>query len=337
MSFYLTYDKENLYTAPKVYRHEGDDGRGRRNRLAEQSRFAYELNKAFNESSLPIEDVVTELNNRGYPMPLRTFNYWLQGYFLPRSESAFQLVATLESVLGVTDNCLANALLRDLASGSSFIPGDSEQSRLVGSAASANMDARFPTGNSVIDWEANLIQKAVRDEIWINADRTHFRHKSRALALVPAVPNPTFVFQIHYGHGERLGSDDAFYDLSGMKLRTLERFEDSDGTTVVSAQFALPDTAVPGDLHSLSYSSDYFTDEPINTVGRRFLPYALDFYSCKVTFDGGIPNGIQYKIFELIGDEEIEISHDIPLIREGNTLSISTRNVGNRIGAFYLA
>ncbi|MBR5951614.1 MAG: hypothetical protein IKZ87_09335 [Actinomycetaceae bacterium] len=302
--------------------------------MPEGSHFAHELTKFFNDSSLTVDHVVRELNDCGFPVPLHTFNYWLQGYFLPRSESAFQLVAVLEGICSITDNRLANALLVDLSSGSSFVPGASEQSGTVGFAMSQEMDARFPTGSSVIDWEANLIQKAVHDEIWVSADYKYIRHRVGVLARVPAVPNPTFVFQVRYGEGERLGSDEAFYDLSGIKLRTLESFDDGD-MTVVSAQFSLPDTVVPGDLHSLSYSCDYVTDEPIDIVGQRFLPWALDFYSCKVTFEGGIPDGIRYATFEVIGDEEIEIPSDIPLTRKDNTVSISIRNNGNHMGAFY--
>lgn len=301
----------------------------------ERSRFTSELNAVLETVSMSAEDIVDELNKCGFPLPLHTFNYWLQGYFLPRSSSAFQLVAILESVCGVTNNRLADALLHDLSSGASFVPGDSAQSGLVGSAVPEVMEKRFSGGDSAIDWEANLIQKAVRDEIVVSADHKYLRHKTTVLARVPAVPNPTFVFQIRYAPGEMPGSGGNFYDLSGITLRTVENFEDNDGVTVCSAQFALPDDVVPGDLHSLSYSCDYATEESAEKIGERFLPWILDFYSCKVIFEGEVPDDIRYITFEIIGDEQREIPCDIPLIRNANTVSISTRNVGNRIGAFY--
>jgi hypothetical protein len=74
------------------------------------------LNRILDSTSFSSEVIVSELNRQGFPLPLRTFNYWLQGYFLPRSESAFQLVAILENICGVTDNRLSDALLEDLSS-----------------------------------------------------------------------------------------------------------------------------------------------------------------------------------------------------------------------------
>ena len=100
--------------------------------MARQSRFASELNALLKETSMSPEGVVRELTKLSFPVPLHTFNYWLRGYFLPRSESAFQIVAILENMFGVTDNRLSNALLQDLSSGASFVPGESVQSELLG-------------------------------------------------------------------------------------------------------------------------------------------------------------------------------------------------------------
>lgn len=223
--------------------------------MATNSRFAEELNAILEQTSMSAEDVVVELNKYGFPLPLYTFSYWLQGYFLPRSDSAFQLVGILENICGVTNNCLSDALLHDLSSSYSFVPGDSTQSDLVGSFPFEKVgNTGFSTAaDRAVDWEANVIQKAVRDEVYVNAERTYTRHKAIILARVPAVPNPTFVFQILYLKGEDPGSDRRFYDLSGMTLRKQEIFNEGD-MTVCAAQFALPDDVIPGDLHRLSYS-----------------------------------------------------------------------------------
>ena len=72
--------------------------------MAERSRFARELNAMLKETSLSAEDITVELTRQGFPLPLRTFSNWLQGYFLPRSDAAFRLVSALESICGVSDN-----------------------------------------------------------------------------------------------------------------------------------------------------------------------------------------------------------------------------------------
>ncbi|MBR6458717.1 MAG: hypothetical protein IKS49_00975 [Actinomycetaceae bacterium] len=300
----------------------------------ERSYFAQELNDILAGISMTPEDIVRELNKQGFPLPLHTFSYWLQGYFLPRSDSAFQLVGTLEGICGITDNRLSDALLHDLSSGASFVPGADASSELVGSVPS-DASTRFATvADRMIDWEANLIQRAVRDEIWISSDYKYTRHKATVLARVPAVPNPTFVFQLIYEPYETVGGDDYFYDLAGIELKKQELFDEGDGIRVCAAQFSLPDDVVPGDLHRLSYSWDESSQIPREKLSERFLPWSLDFYSSTITFEGGVPDDIRYVVFMPMGEQEVEIDSDIPLIREGNTVSISTKNFGNIIGSF---
>ncbi|MBR6458720.1 MAG: hypothetical protein IKS49_00990 [Actinomycetaceae bacterium] len=304
--------------------------------MAENSRFAEELNKILKETSMSPEEAVLEFKKHGLPVPLHTFNYWLQGYFLPRSESAFQLIAMLEGVYGITDSRFSDALLEDLSSGASFVPGeagdDDFQSALPPNIGH-KIDPYLDEAGKTIDWEANLIQKVVRDEVILNADRTYSRHTATILARIPAVPNPTFVFQLLYEPGARPGTESHFYNVTGMSLRKQEIYEQDD-MIICSTLFALPDDVVPGDLHTLSYSWDESSDKPRYKEAERYLPWILDFYSCKITFEGGIPEDIRYATFELYDDEEVEVPCDIPIVRSGNTVSMSAKNFGNLVGAF---
>lgn len=299
-----------------------------------RSHFARILNELLEQTSMSAEDVVSEINRHGFPLPLHTFNYWLQGYFLPRSGSAFQIIAILEDILGVSDNRLSDALLQDLSSGLSFVPGDSAGQEVVGGFPKTAEKTRFETvADRVIDWEANLIQKAVRDEIVLSADHCYIRYTATVLARVPSVPNPTFVFQLLYDEDDEVGGDNYFYNLSGLELKKQEIFDDS-GRAVCVAQFALPDGVVPGDLHKLSYSWDVVTQTPKERIGERFFPWSLDFYSSSITFEGGIPEDIRYATCQSVEGQDIEVLNDIPVIRNGNTVSISKKNFGNIIGYF---
>lgn len=303
--------------------------------MAEGSVFADELNRMLEVCSLSAEELVREVNRYGFPLPLRTFNYWLQGYFLPRSESAFQLVAILENICGVTDNRLSDALLEDLSSGASFVPGEFSQEEPTSDHSSKLLEGtRFSTtADSTVDWEANLIQKAVRDEVYLSADHTYARYRATVLARVPAAPNPTFFFQLLHEEGITKGGEEYFYDLSGIELKKQEISEEN-GMTVCAAQFALPDGVVPGDLYRFSYSWDEVSKKPMGRIGERLLPWTLDFYSCKVTFEGEISERTRYVTLEPSNDKEIEIPNDISVIRKANVLSMSMKNFGNVAGYF---
>ncbi|MBR6458725.1 MAG: hypothetical protein IKS49_01015 [Actinomycetaceae bacterium] len=280
------------------------------------------------------EEVVRELTMLSFPVPLHTFNYWLRGYFLPRSESAFQLVGILEHILGISDNRLSDALLEDLSSGSSFVPGEFVPSENIAMPPPPKrLEARrfSSTADESIDWEANIIQKVVRDELYLSADHKYLRYKVTILARVPSVPDPTFFFQILHEDGITTGREDYFYDISGMSLKKQDVFEEN-GMTICAAQFALPDDVIPGDLHKFSYAWDEKSEEPMVKIGERLLSWTLDFYSFAVTFEGGIPDGVRYVTREPVGDTEIEIPNNIPVMCEGNTLRVSTKNFGSIVG-----
>ncbi|MBR6458917.1 MAG: hypothetical protein IKS49_01995 [Actinomycetaceae bacterium] len=301
---------------------------------ADHSLFASKLNKCLAASSLSAEDVVLELNKYGFPVPQHTFSYWLQGYFLPRSEAAFQLVDVLESVLGVSDASLSDALLVDLSSGLSFVPGENVQTE---ASSFSVAHRRFSSvADDATDWEATVIQKVVRDEVVLSADWKTLTQEVTIFARVPTAPNPFFSFQLYYEDGcECPGREDVFYDLSGVTLKKCDVSKE-DGRTIYIAHFSLPDDVVPGDLYKFSYKWDEKHIVAPNILCNRFVPWSLDFYSCSVTFEGGIPRGIRYVTCENRGDEDVEVPNDIPLVRDGNTVSVSIKNFGNIIGYFEL-
>lgn len=297
-----------------------------------RSFFAHELNKILNNTSMSAEDVVSEINRHGFPLPLRTFNYWLQGYFLPRSENAFQLVSIIEVITEITDNRLSNALLQDLASGNSFVPGESVTAEHFVSPVSE--DTRFfTTIDASTDWESILIQKAIRDEAVVSADLKKVRYKSTVLARVPSAPNPTFVFQLIHEEGISNDGDDYLYDLVGIELKKQEIFEE-DGLTVCATHFTLPEGTAPGDLHNLSYSWAEKSVVPLEKVGGRVLPWTLDFYSATITFEGDIPDGIRYVTRDPIAKTSTETPNDIVLSYDRNTVSIVTKKFGNLLAYF---
>lgn len=298
----------------------------------ERSLFAKELNKRLVATSLSAEDVVRELNKYGFPVPQHTFSYWLQGYFLPRSEAAFQLVSVLENVLEVVDASLSDALLTDLSSGFSFVPGGNAEVEAL--SASEKHSLFSDDADDATDWEANAIHKVVRDEVVVSADRKAVTRTVTIFARVPSAPNPSVSFQVVFRDGRDWpGHEDVFYDVTGM---TLEKSDVSqkNGRTIYAARFSLPDNVAPGDLHKLSFKMDGCSRELIDVPCYRFLPWVLNLYSASVTFEGGIPENIRFVTCENRGGEDVEVPNEIPVMRRGNTVSVSIKNFGNIVGYF---
>ena len=171
--------------------------------------------------------------------------------------------------------------------------------------------------------------------MWVNAEYTSVRHTATVLARVPAVPDPTFIFQALCEPHETMKTENNFYDVSGMTLKKQEVFEEDNGLVALVTQFALPDDVIPGELHKLSYSWDEELDEPLEKINERFFPWTLDFYSCAVTFEAGIPEGIRYVTHKPIDGQRVEVPFDSPLVRDKNTVRMSMRGLGDLIGAFY--
>ena len=303
---------------------------------SEHSQFARELNSALGNNSFSPEIVVKELNRRGFPLPLRTFNYWLQGFFLPRFESTFRLISALENILGVTDSRLSDSLLHDLSTGRYRIPRDFDRKTIVGTPPKllGNSSERFFTIiDGKVDWSADLVRKAIKDEIRINEDFTEFCHSVTVLGLVPDAPNPSLTISTIYEEGENFLGEDSFYDIKGARVGKIDSYKEDD-VTVYGIQLYLPDGLIPGQLHEISYTWDFETPKPTFKMAERIFPQVLDFYSATLIFDGDVPQGIEYVTY---ADEEEELNpkvSDIPVIRQDNTVSITTGNFGDIAGYF---
>lgn len=299
-------------------------------KASQHSFFADELNRMLEKSSFSSEVIVGELNRRGFPLPLRTFAYWLKGYFLPRFESAFQLVDALENICGVTDNRLTDALLHDLSLGASFVPDRLDDQFFVPTPPATMNDARsqrLKILDEKVDWSADLVRTAIKDDVYVNEDFTKFRHRVTVLAVVPDVENPSLTISSVYEPGERPIGDEHFYDIRGARLGKQGSYEE-DGLAVHGVQLYLPDTVVPGELHEISYTWDYVVPAPVMTMGERIFPWILEFYSCTVTFTGAVPQDIEYVTFSSDEEKENPMPSGIPLVRDGNSVRIATRDFG---------
>lgn len=307
--------------------------------MVESSRFAEELNAMLKETSMSAEEVVTELNKYGFPLPLHTFSYWLQGYFLPRSESAFQLVSTLERICGCSDNRFADALLYDLCSGKAFVPGEQVASAVVNLASqrrpakiAGHLDDYFDNVEEATDWDADMIRRVIKDEIRISSDYKTAIHKVTNIALIPQAPNPAMKVSWLYEKGDKPLDGEYVIDVQGAYI-SQQTVEEKDGVITFSMNLALDDAdIIPGQLHTISYTWGNTYETPRERIGGRIFPWELDFYSCTVIFEGEPPALVEYVVLPPYEDEAVEPLSVTPLAITNNMAKMSAENFGEVSG-----
>lgn len=305
--------------------------------MAEYSHFAHELNKMLDSTSLSVEVIVTELNRRGFPLPLRTFNRWRKGLFLPRFDSAFALLGLLGDICGVPCDQLANALLRDLSSSSYAIDSLGDTDRPSPSPSDMMDDGYAKIYRTLlgepVEWSADLIRKAIRDNVYVNKDFTQFTHRVTMLAVVPDTPNPSLTISSIYEDGEKPLGDEYFYDIRGARLGKQSSYEE-DGGIVHGVQLYLPDDVRPGELHEISYTWAWEADVATYKIAERFFLWQLDFYSCTLTFEGDIPHDIEYVAYDPDDKSDTSVV-SVPIVRDDNAVHIMMRDFG-QINAYFL-
>lgn len=304
--------------------------------MTEGLRFARELNNMLSHVSLSAEVIVSELNRRGFPLSLRTFNKWRTGIFLPRFDDAFVLIGLLGDICGVSCDQLANALLYDLSS--PLYSDDAVDTASSVLTQPTVLDSRYTKiyrtllGEKV-DWSADLIRKAIRDTVYVNKDFTQFIHRVTVLAVVPDTPNPSLTISSIYEDGEKPVGDECFYGITGARLGKQNSYEE-DGAIVHGVQLYLPDDVVPGALHEISYMWAWEADEPIYKIGERFFKWQLDFYSCTLVFEGGIPRDIEYVAYNPADKSDTSVL-SVPIVRDENSVHVMMRDFG-QTNAYFL-
>lgn len=303
------------------------------------SLFARELNKCLKASHLSPADVVASLNDDGFPVTDKTFSYWLKGYFLPRSEAAFQVVASLEDICSIPANTLSNALLYDLSSGKAFVPGESLSSEVIDLPAvktpakiAGYLDDYFDAVEEATDWQADMIRRVIKDEIRISDDCKTAIHKTTNIALIPQVPNPSMTVSWIYEEGDSPLDGEYVLDVQGAYIRQ-QKVEEKGGIVTFSMSLAIDDAdIVPGQLHTISYTWGNTYSKRRNRIGGRVFPWELDFYSCTVIFEETPPALVEYVVLPPYEDSENDPLMVTPLEIRNNMVQMSAMHFGEVIG-----
>lgn len=299
------------------------------------SLFSQELQEALKQSKVSVQDAVQLLNNYGHAVPMKTFLYWLEGYFLPRHVDAFLLVETLERIFGIRDSGLRNALLDDLASAKSFVPPEyrTTQGALQPHKVGDDREKYLESSDDKTDWDEEIIREVIHDAVTINAERDYIHHRTTIFGRVPSGPAAFLNFPIIYeGEEEKPEPEKILYDVRGGKIVEQTLYEE-DGILNVATRLALSDETISGALHRISFTSDFCNPNGYTRVAERFFAFPLAFYSCTVTFEGEVPDTIEY-VFSTSDERRgrVKDTSVTPLVPIGNTVRVSRGNVFSGTG-----
>ena len=113
------------------------------------------------------------------------------------------------------------------------------------------------------------------------------------------------------------------YTIEGAVLKNQEIEKSDDGVTAVTNYLELPDGVVPGELYTISYSCDWVSPDPATLVLERYFAWPLRFYLCRVSFEGEVPEKIEY-VMTKEGYQGENVTEMVPV---GNKAHISLQDV----------
>ena len=274
---------------------------------AERSLFAKELNRGIEGSGKSIATIVDEFLAAGYAVPERALNNWIKGYFLPRSEASGEVISVLERILGVDTSLLVHALATDLASGRSFVPGEGAGSLapVIADVIDGDLDRQFANSDADTDWSCELIRVAIEDYLTLGPGYSEVGQRIVTWARVPAAPNPTINFPIVYEKTDIPEYDRIVYDIEGAKLAGQRVYQQGNGQVNVTSRLVLPADLEPGDICRVALTCGCTRTKEMDRATERFFPWDLEWYSCQATFEGEVPEHIEYVFEEALGDGEM--------------------------------
>lgn len=274
-----------------------------------RSGFATKLRDAVAACGKSTQQIVRELDEAGFTVPERALKNWLDGYFLPRSKEAGEVVFALEKVVGVPQSSLVQAVAVDLASGRAFVPGEDARdlAPVTAEVVDGVIDRKFARSDGETDWAAELVRVAIEDEIVVAADFRNLTHKIVTVARVPAVPNPTLNAPVVYEATDVPTHPRLIHGIEGARLAGQKVYEMEDGLVNVTSRLALPDDAEPGERCRVAFTCDYARSDEMNRATERFFGWPLRHYSLTVRFLGKIPERIEYVFAESLteGDDPV--------------------------------
>ncbi len=299
-----------------------------------RSGFATKLRDAVAACGKSTQQIVRELDEAGFTVPERALKNWLDGYFLPRSKEAGEVVFALEKVVGVPQSSLVQAVAVDLASGRAFVPGEDARdlAPVAAEVVDGVIDRKFARSDGETDWAAELVRVAIEDEIVVAADFRNLTHKIVTVARVPAVPNPTLNAPVVYEATDVPTHPRLIHGIEGARLAGQKVYEMDGGQVNVTSRLELPGEVNPGELHRVVFVFDLERSRDIERVSERVFAWPLRTYRCRVVFRGAVPQDIEHVFVDSVGDGESGVEKATRIEAVDGVAEIVRRDCGKGLG-----
>lgn len=289
--------------------------------------FAQEFNRVLTISGLSIADVVKELKERGFVISASSLSYWRSGRSLPRKKNSFEIVNAIEEICGAPAGTLSTVLSDILSLGStnstpfSVISLPPEHDKAGTPEASRDID-------NEIDWSFEARREVVNCFFTVSAD---FLSMGRYVMLLvrPSTAEKTYVHAGSIWNEDDIPPTKPDFTQENIEGATLDKtwFKDNEHGVreAETARLLLP-PASNNELIRVAYSTgSVVTKNPIHeTDGWHFL-WPLRFYTCHVTFEGKVPNNIEWVMQnrEKRGGQSITSTQVTRVHPVGNTVQIT--------------
>ena len=258
--------------------------------------FSSEFNKVLTSSGLSIVDVVKKLKDRGFVISSSSLSYWRSGRSLPRKRNSFAIVKAIEDICQVPPGTLTTVLkdVLSLSSGNSApfsvltLPPENEKAGTP--KVSSEIDKE-------IDWSFEARREVVNCFFTVSADRLSMDRYVMMLVR-PSKRDKTHLHAGSIWTEEDLPPTGPDFTQENTEGATLEKTWFSDNEHGVreaeTVRFVLPQ-GEKNEVMRVAYSTGAVkTTKPINETHGWHLLWPLRFYTCHLTFEGNVPEKIEW-------------------------------------------
>lgn len=304
--------------------------------MAAQHAFSTILNQAIQSSGLSLTYISNELKKQGMNVSTASLSYWKTGKSLPTRKSSRPILAALETMCSLTPGTLIQAAQSDSkANRDRYILNSSSRTR-VPNNAHAQVPSESEDLESNIQWDYEAEREIIIDSHHISADFMQIQSQIMILARIANTARS------HLHISSYVGADDEQYADSETGLRYLEgavigdiiRHKDSRAITL---RLDLSEERKVGELHRVFYlPAPFYPTSPCTVSPNRHLAWPLRMYNCSVTFEGDVPNKIEW-VTEKTQEKHGARTKQITAQRvqpSGNTVQISLENIQGIMGYF---
>lgn len=307
-------------------------------------RFALELDEAILRYGLSLRDIADRLAAAGTPCTAANLSYWRNGRSFPRRRNSLAVVDELERVLELPTGHLRAALERDIGpqpdSEAKPVAVRSESPTTLRRASLVhNTDTEVSTNFAGVDgmvhWEHEVVREVMEEDITISAD---FRTVDMKMMLVvrPVVEDSTLHMTGLWDEGHPPADGDiGLYNVLGARIGKTVSDTTPAGVVRVTT-LHMPEDIKPGEPHHVCFERRFWSDEPRKYAIKRAFSWPYRFYVCRVTFEGEVPEGIEWSLSSTRGVHGGGVERTIlsrPLHPYGHTVMATMEHVSNAVGA----